>query len=74
MKNIFNLVILLSIITGYSQSQTIPLRTLNIPRGATNYYLKDIDHDLDKYVGTWTYNNSQTNTDMLKIIMKKLTL
>jgi len=71
MKNIFNLVYLLSVISGYSQSQTIPLRTLNIPRGATNYYLKDTYNDLDKYVGTWTYNNPQTNTS-LTIKLKKV--
>ena len=71
MKNIFNLVILLSIITGYSQSQTFPLRTLGIPFGATNYYLKDTYNDFDQYVGTWKYDNLQTNTSLI-IKLKKV--
>jgi len=71
MTNIFNLVILLSIITGYSQSQTFPLRTLGIPFGATNYYLKDTYNDFDQFVGTWKYDNPQTNTSLI-IKLKKV--
>lgn len=62
-------VCLLSFTQIVAQSPTLPLTTEDIGNNIPdNAYLKDLNDDLDKFVGTWEYFN---NGEKLTIIIRK---
>lgn len=69
MKNIFFTVII-AFFTLACKSQIVSLDAnyWEVPAGA---YFKDLDNEMDKFVGTWQYNNN--GTDFLNIVLQKKT-
>lgn len=45
-------------ISIWSQSPIVGLEENNLPDHFDGYYFKDLDNELDKYVGTWTYSQN----------------
>ena len=61
MKNLFfTISILLLVLSCKAQSPIVPLDTY-INEIADNSYVKDTDNELNKFVGTWTFNNGTTS-------------
>ena len=60
MKNIILLIALVTILSCKAQTPIIPLADHQADL-INNCYHKDIDHDLDPYVGTWKYQNSSSS-------------
>ena len=68
MKNIILIVIVIAFtIQCSAQSQIVNLTDIDGLRETDTYY-KDIDNNLDVFVGTWVYTNGNTS---LKIVLKK---
>jgi hypothetical protein len=44
----------------WSQSPIVGLEENNLPDHFDGYYFKDLNNELDKYVGTWKYTNGTT--------------
>lgn len=59
MKNLLIIVVLITSFSCRAQSPVVPLDAYrhNTPEGG---YFKDIDNELDKFVGTWVYTNGLT--------------
>lgn len=64
MKTYINIILTILVCNIALAQETIkPLQQLGIfnEEPNTTYYYKDINNDLDKFVGTWIYNNGSIN-------------
>ena len=69
MKKIFLLSILfLSVLEGLAQDNVIPLEQFSVEAISLNDYYKDINGVLDKFVGTWIYDDGIT---YFKVVIQK---
>ncbi|WOI22312.1 DUF6705 family protein [Nonlabens ulvanivorans] len=71
MKNYINILLLLVPLTFlYGQSPIYPIYNngVNLPDDYTNVYFKDLNNDLDKYVGTWIW---EENGNKLTVVLQK---
>jgi len=69
MKQLLFIVIAITVITSCKAQQTtiIPLDNISPYEFNQNTYLKDVNNDLDKFVGTWKFENQSSEiTFMLK--------
>lgn len=58
-----NYIIILAVATVFSckaQSIIVPMGSGETYENNPNYYLKDVDNDLDKFEGTWKYQNGDS--------------
>jgi len=74
MKNV--LFILLMAVTNIIGAQTIiPLEQQKdyiMSQAGQNYYYKDVNHVLDKFLGSWKYQNATSNpTEVVEVIFYK---
>jgi len=70
MKLVFKLTLLILFVTSCkAQSPVVSLDAIGDYEDTNGIYYKDIDGDLDKYVGTWKYTNGTTS---LTITFKKV--
>lgn len=70
MKNIIILLLIINLYNCKAQSTIHPLADRNVPENFNNVYFKDIDNDLDQFVGTWVFQDGNTS---LTIVLEKLT-
>lgn len=66
MKYIILIISLLSLTSCFSQIH--PIYDLNRPFDDTGLYFKDLNSDLDKYVGTWVW---EENSNRLTVVLQK---
>jgi len=60
MKNILTIsILLLSLVSCKAQITIVPLFSTQDIEESPNYYHKDVNNDLNKFVGTWKYQNGQ---------------
>lgn len=58
MKNIFKILLILFSISCFSQTiEQRPLESFYQPNQPNHVYYKDVNNLLDKYIGTWEYND-----------------
>lgn len=72
MKYITLFIISIFYLKGEAQSQVLPLKYWS--KGEIDVYYKDLENELDDFVGTWLYisDNTPLNSNVsLKIILKK---
>lgn len=55
MKYLNILILLLVVISCKAQSNIVPIGSGNYIKNNSNYYLKDINNEFDKFEGTWIY-------------------
>jgi hypothetical protein len=60
-KIFFYLNIILITLSCKAQSPVVDLEARGLPEDYSNYYFKDLNNELDKYVGTWKYENGNTS-------------
>ncbi|WP_298423734.1 DUF6705 family protein [uncultured Kordia sp.] len=70
MKNAWYCIILIISTFSCTAQTVVPLSTPSLDTPKTNYYRKDLNNVLDKYVGTWTYTNG--NTSFTIVLIKRL--
>ena len=58
MENLIKILLLMLMVKSYSQ--VINIKDAGKFSNAPGQYYKDIDHELDPYVGTWLYTNGST--------------
>ena len=68
MKKITTIFALFALFSCKAQQIIVPLGSDNDALDSPNYYIKDVNSLLDKYVGTWKYTNSNTE---VTIVLKK---
>lgn len=68
MKNIIKIIVILSVFSCKAQTIIIPLDSNQDYENSPDYYIKDINNDLNKFEGTWKYQNGTTE---ITIILKK---
>lgn len=68
MKNIYNIILLFSVLICKAQSPILPLMDPSSTQGA---YYKDLNNELAKFVGTWKYQNAN---ETLTIVLEKKTM
>jgi hypothetical protein len=56
---------------GFAQQTIKPIETENIVPNTDNTYFKDVNNQLDKFVGTWKYEDTNTNT-VFEITLTKI--
>ena len=62
MKNILNLFLLLIATSSFSQViKPIETRKTNVEIAGITYYYKDVNGVLDKFLGSWKYQDSPVN-------------
>jgi len=67
MKNLITILLIIVCFNCKAQSPVLPLDDMGA-YDQTNAYYKDLDNELDDFVGTWLYTDGDTS---LKIILKK---
>lgn len=70
MKNIIILLLIINLYNCKAQSLIHPLADRNVPENLNNVYFKDVDNDLNQFVGTWMFQDGNTS---LTIVLEKLT-
>ena len=70
MKNIIIFLLIINLYNCKAQSPIHPLADRNVPENLNNVYFKDVDNDLDQFVGTWVFQDGNTS---LTIVLVKLT-
>ncbi|WP_298423731.1 DUF6705 family protein [uncultured Kordia sp.] len=70
MKNIFYSIVIVICTFSCTAQTVVPLSIPSSDIPETNYYRKDLNNVLDKYVGTWTYTNG--NTSFTVVLIKRL--
>lgn len=60
MKQILNILLLLSILSCKAQTIIVPLGSGQDFEKTPNYYLKDVNNEFGKFAGTWKYQNGNT--------------
>ncbi len=68
MKKIIITIVLLFGLHCVAQNTIIDIPNWNGETNPPNFYLKDVNHILDNFVGTWLYTNATTS---LKIVFEK---
>ena len=68
MKQLINIILLFTILSCKAQSIIVPLNSGQDYEFTSDYYLKDVDNEFDKFEGTWIYQNG---TDEITFKLKK---
>ncbi|WP_299128329.1 DUF6705 family protein [uncultured Winogradskyella sp.] len=69
-KYITVITIIVCMLSCKAQSPIIPLGDRDVPDNLNGVYFKDVNNELDKFIGTWVYQNGDTSLTIE--LMKKI--
>lgn len=75
MKTIFKIIVLLAVSIGYAQDNNVPIeeKYLHDPFEQPKVYYKDVNGVLNKFIGTWKWQNTSTTpTKIFEITFYKV--
>lgn len=70
MKYLYNILLFTIVLSCKAQSNIVPIGSSNYIENNSNYYLKDVNNEFDKFEGTWIYN--QGNKEIVFKLKKEI--